>query len=118
MADLIDLPTAAAAPIVNQRQRGSYGRKIVSFNAERVRRRRHLRETQEPPEHRIRDTKELLQNLAGLAELEGGSVIVVYRRPNGDERVALTGIYETDPGKVLRASVRICQMFNSGGGQR
>ena len=55
-----------------------------------------------------RETKSLLSNLASLADLdEGGSAVVIYRRPNGEERFALTGIYQADPSKALKALMQI-----------
>jgi len=57
--------------------------------------------------YRDRETKALLANLSGLAEHEGGSAVVIYRRPDGDERVALTGIYKADPSKALKATMQL-----------
>lgn len=57
--------------------------------------------------YRDRETNELLRNLAIMSEEEGGSVLVVYRDPQGWERVGLTGIYKADPTKALMAAMQL-----------
>jgi len=60
--------------------------------------------------HQLRDreTKSLFSTLANMADLdEGGSALVIYRRPGGEERVGLTGIYKADPSKALKAAMQL-----------
>lgn len=56
---------------------------------------------------RDRETKELLDSLALIAEHMGGSVLTVYRSPEGWEKTSMTGIYKADPAKAVRAAMRI-----------
>lgn len=65
-------------------------------------------------QYRDRETPSLLSNLAALAEEEGGSAVVIYRRPNGDERFDLTGIYKADPSKALRVAMQISIALTKG----
>jgi hypothetical protein len=57
--------------------------------------------------YRDRETHELLSSLALLAEHLGGSVMTVYRSPDGSEKIAATGIYRSDPAKAVKAAMRI-----------
>lgn len=112
LADVIQLPTAAKDPPPNKRHHGPYPRAIPYLRNYRFRRyqeQQRAEQERRPLTDAARDqeTKELLKDLAVLVEHEGGSVIVIYRRPDGHERVGRTGVYKADNDtaqKVLRVA--------------
>lgn len=58
-------------------------------------------------QRRDHETKELLSSLKVIADHMGGSVLTVYRSPDGWERVYMTGVFRSDPAQALRAAMRI-----------
>ena len=58
-------------------------------------------------EFKNRDTKELLASLTVVADQMGGSVMAVYRSPDGWEKVVASGVFRADATKALMAAVRL-----------
>lgn len=57
--------------------------------------------------HRGRETQDLIASLGVIAEHYGGSVLAVYRSPDGWEKVVASGVFRADTAKALRAAMKI-----------
>lgn len=89
--NVIELPTAAREPVINNRRRGSYGRKVVSFARQKVRR---APVATEPDPAALVEFTEALRELTATGQVRG--IAFVVNLDGEDCKAGVVGTLEDD----------------------